>query len=63
MNIPKNKKLVTTEEIAEMLGISRQGVHKMLHAGRFQTVEYVGSTRPTYLVEIAEVKKMAKARS
>lgn len=62
LEIPKNETLITTEEVATMLGITRQGVHKMLHAGKFKTVTYVGTTRPVYLVRLSEVQKIEQER-
>jgi hypothetical protein len=62
MDIPKNSKLITTEEVATLLGMTRQGVHKMLAAGKFKSVTYVGATRPVYLVKLSEVQKIGQGR-
>lgn len=49
-------------EAAEVLGISRQGVHSRLQRDAFKEVRTVPmgkSARPLYLVNVAEVEAMA----
>lgn len=51
MNYPKLRGWLTVTEVAGVMNISRQAVHKMIADGAFTTVNYVGSAeKPIYLI-------------
>jgi excisionase family DNA binding protein len=55
LNYPKLRGWLTVTEVAGMLNLSRQTVHKMIIAGNFTTVNYVGSAdKPVYLINVLD---------
>lgn len=62
MDIPKSDTWLTTEEVAELLGCSKQNIHKMLARGYFHSAVYVGSIRPVYLISIKDAEKVEMER-
>lgn len=57
--VPKLEGWVTISEAAEILGISRQAVHKMVNSGKFRSARKIGSSKPVFVVRAAEVSKAA----
>lgn len=51
MNYPKLRGWLTVTEVATVLNISRQAVHKMIADGSFSSVHYLGgSDKPIYVI-------------
>lgn len=54
---PKESKVfITATDAAEMLGVSRQHLNKMIQAGRFPKTERVGSFLLLRINEVQDVK-------
>lgn len=51
MNYPKLRGWLTVTEVAGLLNVSRQAVHKMIADGSFTTIHYLGSEeKPIYVI-------------
>jgi hypothetical protein len=54
----------TLPEVADALGLSRQQVHKLIDARKFDTVRRVGAVaKPVYLIADASVTKLVQERA
>lgn len=62
---PRLKGWMVASEVASELGISRQTVNQLIHAGEFDSLTVFGgsSTKPQFMVKTAEVEKMKKNRA
>lgn len=60
-NAPELKGWVTASQAAELLGISRQSVNRMINRGEFTTLHALGE-RPVYLISRTEVQKKIGTR-
>lgn len=55
---PRLKEWASASEISEILGVSRQTVNKMIHAGEFETLHVSGAksaSKPLFVVSRKEV--------
>lgn len=59
---PRLNDWITLPEAAEVLGISKQAVHKMASAGDIKTIHLIGN-RPVYVVAEAEIRALATRRA
>jgi excisionase family DNA binding protein len=62
---PRLKEWASASEISEILGVSRQTVNKMIHAGEFETLHVSGATsasKPLFLVSRKEVDHIKENR-
>jgi len=51
LNYPKLRSWLTVTEVAGILNVSRQAVHKMISEGSFSTVHYLGGIeKPIYVI-------------
>ena len=53
---------ISLQELADMLGVSRQAVHKMADEGRIRTLHRAGRTRPTWLLRETEAYEISARR-
>lgn len=62
---PRLKGWMVASEVASALGISRQTVNQLIHAGEFQTLTLFGGSdaKPQFMVKATEVEKMRESRS
>jgi excisionase family DNA binding protein len=61
-DVPRLEGFLTVPEVATLLAVSKQAVHKMIGDGRITGVVRVGETRPVYLVKEAAVQAVLEAR-
>ena len=60
--VEKNPDFYTALEAAEVLNISRQYVHQLIHSGGFSGVTYVGyEGKPIYLLRKTDVEARRRA--
>ena len=62
---PRLQDWASASEISEILGVSRQTVNKMIHAGEFKTLHISGATaasKPLFLVSRKEVEQIKSRR-
>lgn len=61
---PRDAYTITLPEAAKILGMSRQGAHKLaVERGAFHSCRRIGPPdKPLYLLDVREVKEHAKAR-
>ena len=60
---PHLKGWLTLPQVATALSVTRQAVHKMVRAEKFETIHRLGDEiRPFYVVSAVEVQKIAVAR-
>lgn len=52
---------LTTTDAAIRLGISRQMVNRMVHAGQFATLQTIGD-KPLFIVSVKEIEMMVAVR-
>ena len=52
---------LTTTDAALRLGISRQMVNRMVHAGQFATLQTIGD-KPLFIVQVKEIDQMVAER-
>jgi excisionase family DNA binding protein len=58
---PRLADWITLPEAAELLGVSKQYVHKLVRNGRLNTLRSLGS-RPIYIVREAEILEIQQDR-
>lgn len=63
-NAPRLETWMFPTEIAQELGISRQTVNQMIHAGEFKSLHLAGGSekKPQFAVRRSEVEKIAETR-
>ena len=60
-DVPPLEGWTTISEAAELLGVTRQAVHKMIFDRKLKSVRRLGSVlKPIYVVRTAEVLKAVK---
>jgi hypothetical protein len=61
LNCPKLRGWLTVTEVAGILNISRQAVHKMIADGSFSTLHYLGSIeKPIYVISALDATLQSK---
>lgn len=62
---PRLKGWMVASEVASALGISRQTVNQLIHAGEFDSLTLFGGSeaKPQFMVKESEVEKMKQNRS
>lgn len=63
-DVPLLEDWVTPGLAAKMLGLSKQAVHNLMAAGRFETLRRIASdgARPFYVIRSAEVDQVGEDR-
>lgn len=62
---PRLEEWASASEISEILGVSRQTVNKMIHAGEFETLHISGAegaSKPLFVVSRKEVAHIKATR-
>lgn len=61
-NAPRLEQYASASEVADRLGLSRQSANVLISNGTFSTLVVLPGKRDQYLVDRAELEKVAAAR-
>ena len=61
--VPALEDWIPLTEAADLLGLTRQGVHKKASAGELKTLRRVGDRSAVYVVRRSEIEGMVNARA